>query len=552
MTRCAIYTRKSHEEGLDQDFNSLDAQRDAALSYIQSQKHEGWKVVNTEYNDGGYSGGNINRPALQKLITDIIARKIDIIVVYKIDRLTRSLTDFAKLIDIFDEYNVTFVSVTQSFNTTTSMGRLTLNVLLSFAQFEREITGERIRDKISSSVQKGIWMGGMIPLGYDVQNRELLINEKEAEIVRYIFTAYLNNPSIFKLLDKLQNKGITNKSWTTQKGRFRQGKAFSRSSIYTLLHNPLYIGKIKHKDGLYEGNHQAIIDVDLWEHVQEQLKRNNNIKRNQSADTDYMLKGKLYNPKNQLYETTYSLKRLNNGVRKTRYYVLRGHKASFSGEPIRLNADKIESAVLSFMSALLYKKTKRVVENDALAEFSKDALTRVEISKNTLSLLLHKPSYDALISDVVVNRINTTTQKFAHNMFKGFEIAEKCDEIHVCAFIEYKNYAGQFYVTDQKGRAISVDSSCKNQNLIQALVYSSKGYKALQYGQCHSIKALAEHLNCDRSYMSKILKCAFLSPKIKEAILDGRQPSNMTVQKLMKISEYALWDVQERKFGIHA
>jgi DNA invertase Pin-like site-specific DNA recombinase len=551
MTRCAIYTRKSHEEGLDQDFNSLDAQRDAALSYIQSQKHEGWSIVDAEYNDGGYSGGHLNRPALQKLIADIKRRKIDIIVVYKIDRLTRSLTDFAKLIDIFDEYDVTFVSVTQSFNTTTSMGRLTLNVLLSFAQFEREITGERIRDKIASSVQKGIWMGGMIPLGYDVKDRKLLVNEIEAHNVRLIFTEYLKNPSIFKLLDLLHDEGITNKSWQTQKGTFRQGKPFSRSTIYTLLRNPIYIGKIKHRSEIYDGNHAAIIEQELWNAVQAKLNNQAGYKTSETK-TYYMLRGKIFNPKQNLYETTYSSKKLKDGVRKTRYYVLRGSKKSFSGEPVRLNADKIEAAILSFTSEIIDQHVNVIIKRSAVETFLKVALKRVEISKNTLSVILDTKILRCFITDINLNRIEIAERNASYNIFQNIEVTEKEGETQCVCRVQYKNYTGQYYITDKRGLASTPETAQKNQNLIQAVVYATKGFRTLQSGQYHSISELAKHMGCDRSYMSKILKCVFLSPKIKEAILDGFQPANMTVQKLIKISEHAAWDVQERKFGIRA
>lgn len=232
VKNCAVYTRKSTEEGLDQSFNSLDAQREACLAYITSQKAEGWIPVQANYDDGGYSGGNIERPGLKKLIEDIKAGKVDIIVVYKIDRLTRALMDFAKLVELFDKHQVTFVSVTQSFNTTTSMGRLTLNVLLSFAQFEREVTGERIRDKIAASKKKGIWMGGPIPLGYDLKDRNLLINEKEAGLVRKIYETYLKVRSVIKLIEILNRDGDKTKA----------GNNFTRGMLYTLLASPLYIG----------------------------------------------------------------------------------------------------------------------------------------------------------------------------------------------------------------------------------------------------------------------------------------------------------------------
>jgi DNA invertase Pin-like site-specific DNA recombinase len=270
-TRCAIYTRKSSEDGLEQEYNSLGAQRDAGEAYIASQKHEGWVLVPEFYDDGGFSGGNTNRPGLKRLLADIDARRIDIVVVYKIDRLTRSLMDFAQLIEAFERHNVSFVSVTQQFNTTTPMGRLILNVLLSFAQFEREQTGERIRDKVAASKKKGMWMGGCPPLGYDVRDRKLIINPAEAEIVRKIFLRFITLRSTTMLTRELRLQGITSKNFVTQKGKQRYGKAMSKNQIYRVLHNRLYRGEIPHKDKFYPGQHQAIIDQELWDQAHDIL-----------------------------------------------------------------------------------------------------------------------------------------------------------------------------------------------------------------------------------------------------------------------------------------
>src|SRR6202789_4200163 len=244
--RGAIYTRVSTEQGLEQDFNSLDAQREACEAYIKSQAHEGWRLVRDRYDDGGFSGGSMERPALQKLLIDVQARRIDVIVVYQVDRLTRSLADFAKLVETFDAHGVSFVSVTQSFNTTTSMGRLTLNVLLSFAQFEREVTGERIRDKIAASKKKGMWMGGFVPLGYDLRDRRIYVNPKEAEIVRTIYSNYLRLGCVMALKDYLDRNRIFSKSRTSGNGTKTGGTSFSRGALYKILKNRVYSGEIAH------------------------------------------------------------------------------------------------------------------------------------------------------------------------------------------------------------------------------------------------------------------------------------------------------------------
>src|SRR3954462_11822795 len=272
--RCAIYTRKSSEEGLEQDFNSLHAQREACDAYIKSQKHEGWRPLSTHYDDGGYSGGSIERPALRRLLADIHAKRIDVVVVYKVDRLTRSLADYAKIVEVFDASGVSFVSVTQAFNTTTSMGRLTLNVLRSFAQFEREVTGERIRDKIAALKKKGMWMGGMPPLGYTVENRKLVIVEPEAESVRDIFRRYAELGSVRLLQQDLAARGITGKSWVSTSGRCWGGKPIGRGTLYLILQNRLYRGEIAHKDKVYPGEHPAIVDAVLWDAVQARLAEN--------------------------------------------------------------------------------------------------------------------------------------------------------------------------------------------------------------------------------------------------------------------------------------
>src|SRR5246500_3973845 len=269
--RCAIYTRKSSEEGLEQEFNSLQAQSEACEAYIRSQRHEGWILARTRYDDGGFSGGNMERPALQRLLADMGEGRIDTIVVYKVDRLTRSLADFARLVEIFDARGVSFVSVPQQFNTTSSMGRLTLNVLLSFAQFEREVTGERIRDKIAASKKKGMWMGGIVPLGYDASERTLVVNAAEADTVRRIFALYRELGCVRRVKEEADRRGLSTKCRTTASGIERGGRSFSRGHIYHLLSNPIYIGEIAHKGQLYPGEHRALIDAETWTAVRDRL-----------------------------------------------------------------------------------------------------------------------------------------------------------------------------------------------------------------------------------------------------------------------------------------
>ena len=292
--RCAVYTRVSTDSGLEQDFNALDNQREASEAYIKSQAHEGWKLVRERYDDGGFSGGSMERPALQKLLDDVRARKIDIIVVYKVDRVTRSLADFAKLVELFDAHGVSFISVTQAFNTTTSMGRLTLNMLLSFAQFEREITGERIRDKVAASKRKGIWMGGAVPLGYRVEDRALHVVEDEAEFVRNLFRRYLEVGGVVRLKTALDAENVRSPVRTSRTGRKTGGAPISRGHLYWILSNPIYVGRLRHKGQIHDGLHPAIVEVEIWEQVQKRLASQTQPRRLPQPDEHSFVVGKLY------------------------------------------------------------------------------------------------------------------------------------------------------------------------------------------------------------------------------------------------------------------
>jgi site-specific DNA recombinase len=315
--RCAIYTRKSTEHGLELEFNSLDAQREACEAYIKSQAHEGWKPLSTRYDDAAYSGGNLDRPALQKLLSDIDAGHVDIIVVYKIDRLTRSLADFAKLVERFDKHAVSFVAVTQQFNTTTSMGRLTLNVLLSFAQFERELSSERVRDKVAASRQKGKWTGGGVPLGYDTKDKKLAVNPSEAETVRFIYRRYLDLKCLRRLKTELDEKGVVSKQRSNLPGRSAGGLQFAYGPLAYLLKNRTYLGEMGHKGKWFPGEHEAIIDPILFNAVQDRLKSNAVIRGQQRSDYQALLKGLLFDDHGNRMSPSFSSKR---GVRY-RFYV---------------------------------------------------------------------------------------------------------------------------------------------------------------------------------------------------------------------------------------
>ena len=355
--RCAIYTRKSTEHGLEQEFNSLDAQREACEAYIKSQASQGWRLLPQHYDDPAYSGGNLDRPALKKLLADIEAGKVDVVVVYKIDRLTRSLADFAKLVETFDAHSISFVAVTQQFNTTTSMGRLTLNVLLSFAQFERELASERVRDKVAASRKKGKWTGGTVPLGYDAKDKKLVINKTEAQTVRTIFQLYLELRSFGKLVAELDRRRIVTKRRNTKVAKYQGGIPFTYGPLAYFLKNRIYIGETHHGGKWFKGEHEAILDRETFDRVQELLKENNVKRGTKFSESGALLKGKLFDDKGNRMGPTFSSK---NGVRY-RFYVstaLRGRKQK-AGSVRRISAPEIENLVEAEAS----KETQRAMSD---------------------------------------------------------------------------------------------------------------------------------------------------------------------------------------------
>ena len=374
QVRCAIYTRVSTDQGLEQDFNSLDAQYDASQAYIRSQAHAGWTLVRSKYDDGGFSGGNTDRPALQRLLEDLRAGKVDIIVVYKVDRLTRSLADFAKLVELFDQHGVSFVSVTQQFNTTTSMGRLTLNVLLSFAQFEREVTSERIRDKIAASKRKGLWVGGMAPLGYDTKDRKITINDAEADRVRDIFRSYLKLGSHNLLMADLRNRGIVTKVRSLKTGQTVGGISFTRGPLAYLLRNRFYVGEVVFKGDTLAGEQPAIVDQDLFDAVQAKLNEQINNHRVSRTKSEALLLGRIYDDRGHKMTPSHVRKR---GM-KYRYYIssalLQG-QAEQAGTVSRIPADEIEALVLKCVRGHLNESTG--IENAPLIH---NHVVRVEVA----------------------------------------------------------------------------------------------------------------------------------------------------------------------------
>jgi DNA invertase Pin-like site-specific DNA recombinase len=541
--RCAIYTRKSSEEGLEQSFNSLEAQREACRAYVLSQKHEGWAVLTNRYDDGGFSGGTMERPGLIHLLNDIRSGKVDTVVVYKVDRLTRSLTDFSKIIEIFDSHTVSFVSVTQHFNTTTSMGRLTLNVLLSFAQFEREITGERIRDKIAASKKKGMWMGGLVPLGYDCIDRQLVVNRAEASTVREIFRQYLRLGCVNKLKEFLKNKRIRSKIRTSKAGRTGGGATYSRGALYHLLNNRIYIGETVHRNESYVGQHRRIVPQELWNKVASRLRENNQAHRNgKSRSTPNLLKGKLFDSKGVRFTPTHSVK---NGKRY-RYYTSQTVVGKASAKPAitRFPAQELERFILLQIHHLLEEPgrctagMKDTSDKDAAAERAKDLAKKwltVESSKQHefVGNVLRRVTIGQTAAWIEIDRTKLLATLIGHKS----EVLRPSlrDELNVLKL------SADFQVLRRGGelRVISPNSESNFEgprvpSLVKAVARAHDWYERIVAGEITTIGELARKSGLTRRYVRRILQCANLSPLITEALLKGRHRPNLTLKEILR------------------
>tara|TARA_R110000772_G_scaffold38016_9_gene89940 strand:+ start:1448 stop:3049 length:1602 start_codon:yes stop_codon:yes gene_type:complete len=527
---CAIYTRKSHAEGLDQAFNSLDAQREACEAFIKSQKHEGWACNKAHYDDGAYSGGNLNRPALDRLHNDIEDGNIQVVVVYKVDRLTRNLADFAKLIELFDKYEVSFVSVTQQFNTTSSMGRLTLNVLLSFAQFEREITGERIRDKFKASKEKGMWMGGYVPLGYEVSERQLIINPAEAETIKYIFEQYLTLRNVRKLKEHLDHQGILSKLRINNKGVNSGGKPISRGNLYRLLGNPIYKGDIRHKDKVYTGQHEGIISVETWEKVQSLLKTNNDsAKSGLRAKQPSILAGVLYDDKGNAMSPSHAVK---NGKRY-RYYTSQAiikQQVEKAGSLPRIPAGEIEAVVSEKIQELLHDEA-------GLNSYIGHALLGTEAylirAKTYADEIAKQPGLlKTLLSKVVISdkKISIMISSAALHKALSLDPPTQDTPLKINAKVCLKRCQGEKKLILSNGQ--SLEEGNLNPALVRAVSRAYVWNQMLVNGEVDSVKSLAEQEKITSRYVSRLLPLAFLSPQLIEDILAGKQDPHLSIEKL--------------------
>ncbi len=538
--RCAVYTRKSSEEGLEQSFNSLDAQREACEAYILSQRHEGWHVVSTRYDDGGFSGGNMERPGLKRLLDDIAAKRVDTVVVYKVDRLTRSLADFAKIVEQFDKQGITFVSVTQQLNTTTSMGRLTLNVLLSFAQFEREVTGERIRDKIAASKRKGMWMGGVVPLGYDLEDRHLVVNPEEANRVKDIFQAYLAEGYVSKLQIYLEKKDIRSKKRLSKTGNASGDNAFSRGALYSMLQNRIYLGEITHKDRSFPGQHPAIIDQNLWDSVQAQFKANLQAERKRPRATSMsLLTGLLHDEAGNRFTPSHATKK----SRRYRYYVSQALTQGRSRNPTghgRLPAEEVEELVLSQLAALL-QSAPRIL--DLLRPHSLDMTETQHVAKVAREYLVSQEKVrndlGSMVTRIVVRQHKVELQLSKHSVLKTFLTPQRSEEIAATllasedlivleADAQLRRCGGEvrlLLADTEQNRARPVLS------LVRAVARAHDWIDRILSGEVPNQRALAIQTGFDKRYISRIIPLAFLAPDITEAILDGKQHPNLSLEK---------------------
>lgn len=553
--RCAIYTRKSTEEGLDQEFNSLDAQREACASYILSQKHEGWAELSARYDDGGFSGGSMDRPGLGQLLKDVKAGRIDVIVVYKVDRLTRSLSDFAKMVDLFDGAGVSFVSVTQAFNTTSSMGRLTLNVLLSFAQFEREVTAERIRDKVAASKRKGMWMGGAVPLGYDAKDKALVVNPSEAMAVRTIFAEYLTAGSLRRLTSRLAELGIVSKRRTDRFGRVSGGTSLSRGALYNVLRNPIYIGKIRHKDELFEGLQEAIVDDATWAKAQAQLvdnggKKISAVRRSAARPLD----GLLFDSKGRAMRTNYASKsQRGDGTTRTKrywYYTSKPLGAEDRNSVERLPAKEIEELVLSSLRERL-GNPKWVADqarwavggNASIADVLRAAEAwNLEIAASYIDT--NAPNLDDLIDRIDARKDRLCIQ---FNLHALLEAGASCVPLSAAFEVPFRKR--------QNGRArpivmVPENAPQPDPDLIALVADARRWACELLEGKATSIQHITEREGLRGGTVSRILPLAWLAPDISTAILQGRQPANLTAGSLRSLPELPpSWEEQRRILG---
>jgi site-specific DNA recombinase len=548
--RCAIYTRKSSEEGLEQEFNSLHAQREACEAFVKSQAGEGWRLIKTAYDDGGLSGATMERPALQRLMTDIKQGLINVVVVYKVDRLTRSLADFVKMVEAFDAHGVSFVSVTQQFNTTTSMGRLTLNVLLSFAQFEREVTGERIRDKIAASKRKGMWMGGLVPLGYDVRDRHLVVNQAEAAAVREIFRCYQELGNVRLLKAELDQRGLRSKVRVAHNGVQSGGHSFYRGALYTVLRNPIYIGQIRHKGICHPGQHEAIVERDSWEQTQTLLSAHpvrGTPGATKSAPSP--LAAKLFDERDEPLTPSHAVK----GARRYRYYVSRKliqGKADQAHRGWRLPAAEIEG-IVAVAARQMLDDEKAILDAVQGAELASNQIPEIMQSADAWSRRLESAAERSSVLTTLVNRVELSSDGFRLALKLPTQLAQAGEALNNASIavsrfvpiqIKRRGVELRLVVNGDRSKAHKADPA-----LLKAIARAHRWFDDLVTGRVASMAEIGTREGLPKNYVSWLIRLAFLAPDIVEAIIQGNHPPELTAQTLItrRIDLPLQWQAQK-------
>ena len=553
LLRCAVYTRKSTEDGLEQEFNSLDAQYAACSAYALSQQHEGWRLNPERYDDGGFSGGSMERPGLKRLLADVEAGKVDIILLYKIDRLTRSLADFAKIVEVLDKAGASFVSITQSFNTTTSMGRLTLNMLLSFAQFEREVTGERIRDKIAASKRRGIWMGGPVPLGYDVRDRKLVTNAAEAELVLHIMRRYIELGSVAELVDELDRDGHRTKLQVNSSGPHRGGCVFRRGTLYHLLANPIYRGKLMHKGEVFEGEHEAIVPEELWAEVQAVLKnRAQGTSRRLKAAYPGLLVGKLSDGEGRAMTTNHACKP---GVRY-RYYNTRPDQVDGTAA-WRVSAHDLEQLVCNRIAQF-------AADPHAIRELLGDARDDALLVRNAIAA-----------GDVMAAQLRSCSQTTKAELIARIVAAVSLREDRVDIALNLQGVREALGFADKgTGPEAALNLNCpaaqvrrghrlrlvipaparalartRDEKLVAVVAEAYAAAQLLHEIPGRSIATIAKETGRCRTRLARLVASSCLAPDIVTAIVEGRQPSTLTASSLLDCDLPLAWTEQRAVLG---
>jgi site-specific DNA recombinase len=546
--RCAVYTRVSTEHGLEQEFNSLDNQREASEAYIKSQAHEGWRLMRERYDDGGFSGGSMERPALKKLLDAVRARRIDVIVVYKVDRLTRSLADFAKLVELFDEQQVSFVSVTQAFNTTTSMGRLTLNVLLSFAQFEREVTGERIRDKIAAFKNKGIWMGGVVPLGYRVDNRALHVVEEHAAFVRDLFRRYLEIGSVVRLTAALDQEKVRLPTGTDGRGKTTGGGLISRGHLYKILSNAIDVGRLTHKDQVHEGLHDPIVDHESWNRVQRLLAKHAQDRAGSRQDSDALLGAKLFDDRANRMSPSHATKR----GRRYRYYIsqaiLQGRKAD-AGSVARVPAVELEQRVVEAVrGAAPVDHRARSIDTQILRRVCDHSIAAIDSAAAASWPSALDPGADlrAAVERITIRRTTLEIQ-----LAEG-TAGDPPDRIIVVPWTPPSPYRRREIIQGQGEQSAAVRPMRTKARavLIDAMRDARRWLDELTTDSSHTIESIAAREKRTERSIRLTMSLAFLAPALVKAAIDGRLPRGFGVKRLMDLP--IAWSDQWSALGLKA